>query len=151
MKQLQKGMDEAKSSGIRKAFITFHYPTFARSGLGAIPGPDNPHKVISAYAKDMEVVVFNGHVHTTELFDLDGVKYLMLGGGGAEQDPILPGRTSIKLPADYPPDLYWKGEPPKEEYNSVLVDVEPTQKTKSPLTRFRRGSAEPFATVELFR
>ncbi len=86
---------------------------FARSGLGPIPAPDNPHKVIASYAKDMEVVVFNGHVHTTEMFDVDGVKYLMLGGGGAEQDPILPGRTSIKVPADYPPDLYWKGEPPE--------------------------------------
>ena len=109
MKQMQQWMDEAKAAGIRKAFITFHYPVFARSGLGPIPAPDNPHKVIAAYAKDMEVVVFNGHVHTTEMYDVDGVKYLMLGGGGAEQDPILPGRTSIKLPADYPPDLYWKG------------------------------------------
>ena len=69
--------------------------------------------------------MFNGHVHTTEMYDVDGVKYLMLGGGGAEQDPILPGRTRIKVPADYPPDLYWKGEPPKEEYNYVLVDVKP--------------------------
>jgi hypothetical protein len=51
----------------------------------------------------------------TELFSVDGVKYLVLGGGGAEQDPILPGRTSFKVPADYPPDLYWKGQPPKEE------------------------------------
>ena len=66
MKQLQQWMDEAKTAGIRKAFITFHYPVFARSGLGPIPAPDNPHKVIAAYAKDMEVVVFNGHVHTTE-------------------------------------------------------------------------------------
>ena len=151
MKQLQQWMNEAKAKGIKKAFIIFHYPTFARSGLGAIPGPDNPHKVIAAYAKDMEVVVLNGHVHTTELFDVDGVKYLMLGGGGAEQDPILPGRTSIKLPADYPPDLYWKGEPPKEEYNYVLVDVKPGQKTKFTLNRFRPWSAEPFATVELFK
>ena len=79
MKQLQQWLDEAKAKGIRKAFIAFHYPTFARSGLGAIPAPDNPHKVIAAYAKDMEVIVFNGHVHTTELFDVDGVKYLMLG------------------------------------------------------------------------
>ena len=39
MKQLQQWMDEAKTAGIRKAFITFHYPTFARSGLGAIPAP----------------------------------------------------------------------------------------------------------------
>ena len=109
MKQMQQWLDEAKAKGIKKAFITFHYPVFARSGLGPIPAPDNPHKVIAAYAKDMEVVVFNGHVHTTEMYDVDGVKYLMLGGGGAEQDPILPGRTSIKVPADYPPDLYWKG------------------------------------------
>ena len=49
--------------------------------------------MIASYAKDMELVVFNGHVHTTEMYDVDGVKYLMLGGGGAEQDPILPGRT----------------------------------------------------------
>ena len=151
MKQMQQWLDEAKAKGIKKAFITFHYPVFARSGLGPIPGPDNPHKVIAAYAKDMEVVVFNGHVHTTEMYDVDGVKYLMLGGGGAEQDPILPGRTSIKVPADYPPDLYWKGQPPKEEYNYVLVDVKPGQKTKFTLNRFRPWSAEPFATVELFK
>ena len=69
------------------------------------------------------MVVFNGHVHTTELYDVDGVKYLVLGGGGAEQDPILPGRTSIKVPSNYPPDLYWKGKPPQLEYNYVLVDV----------------------------
>ena len=40
--------------------------------------------------------MFNGHVHTTELYDVDGVKYLMFGGGGAEQDPILPGRRASK-------------------------------------------------------
>ena len=151
MKQMQQWLDEAKAKGIRKAFINFHYPVFARSGMGPIPAPDNPHKLIAPYAKDMEVVVFNGHVHTTEIYEVDGVKYLMLGGGGAEQDPILPGRTSIKLPANYPPDLYWKGQPPKEEYNYVLVDVKPGEKTKFTLNRFRPWSAEPFGTVELFR
>jgi hypothetical protein len=151
IQQLRQWLDEAKARGIRRAFITFHYPVFARSGLGPIPEPDNPHKVIASYANDLEVVVFNGHVHTTEMFDVDGVKYLMLGGGGAEQDPILPGRTSIKVPAGYPPDLYWKGAPPKEEYNYVLVDVEPGQKARLTLNRFRPWSAEPFATVELFK
>jgi hypothetical protein len=82
---------------------------------------------------------------------VDGVKYLLLGGGGAEQDPILPGRTAIKVPADYPTDLYWKGQPPKEEYNYLLVDVQPGQKTKFTLNRFRPWSAEPFATVEVFK
>ncbi len=81
MKQLQQWMGEAKAKGIKKVFITFHYPVFARSGLGPIPASDNPHKVIASFAKDMEITVFNGHVHTTELYEVDGVKYLMLGGG----------------------------------------------------------------------
>jgi hypothetical protein len=96
----------------------------------------------------MEIVVLNGHVHTTESYDVDGVKYLVLGGGGAEQDPILPGRTSVNVPADYPPDHYWNGQPPKEDYNYVVVDVVPGQKTKFTLNRYRPWSAEPFATVD---
>ena len=150
MKELRTWLDEAKAAGTRKVFISFHAPAFCRSGMGPIPEPQNPHKVIASYAKDLELVVFNGHVHTTELFEVDGVKYLVLGGGGAEQDPILPGRTAFKVPEGYPAELYWKGEPPKEEYNYLLVDVLPGQKTKFTLSRFRPWSAEPFATVELF-
>jgi hypothetical protein len=118
--------------------------------LGPIPEPQNPHRLLAEYAKDLDIVVFNGHVHTTELYEVDGVKYLLLGGGGAEQDPILPGRTNLKLPTTYPPDQYWKGELRREEYNYVLVDVQPGQATKFTLNRFRPGSAEPFATEVLF-
>ena len=150
MKQLKAWLDEAKAAGTKKVFISFHCPAFCRSGMGPIPEDQNPHKTIAPYAKDLDIVVFNGHVHTTELYEVDGVKYLLLGGGGAEQDPILPGRTQIKVPTDYPPDLYWKGAPPKEEYNYLLVDVQPGQKTKFTLNRFRPWSAEPFATVEPF-
>src|SRR5262245_8625936 len=151
MKQMQEWLDEAKAKGIRKASIIFHYPVFARSGFGAIPAPDNPHKVIAFYAKDLEIAVFNGHIHTTEIYEVDGVKYLMLGGRGAEQDPILPGRLRVKVPADYPPELYWKGENRKEDYNYVLVDVQPGQKTRFTLNRFRPWSDQPFATVELLK
>jgi calcineurin-like phosphoesterase family protein len=151
MTQLRQWLDEARIAGTRKVFIAFHNPAFARSGMGAIPDAQNPHKVLASYAKDLDIVVFNGHVHTTEIYDVDGVKYLLLGGGGAEQDPILPGRTHIKVPADYPPDQYWKGESPKEDYNYVLVDVQPGGKTKFTLNRFRPWSAEPFASVELYK
>ena len=150
MAELKQWLDEAKAAGTRKIFVCFHAPAFCRSGLGAVPDNQNPHKILASYAKDLDIVVFNGHVHTTELYDVDGVKYLVLGGGGAEQDPILPGRTSIKVPANYPQELYWKGKPPKEEYNYVHVDVQPGQKTKFTLNRFRPWSAEPFASVELF-
>jgi hypothetical protein len=151
MKQLQQWLDEAKSAGTKKVFISFHAPAFARSGMGPIPESQNPHKVIAPYAKDLDIVVFNGHVHTTEVYEVDGVKYLLLGGGGAEQDPILPGRTHIKVPVGYPPDLYWKGEAPKEEYNYLLVDVKPGQKTTFKINRFRPWAAEPFASVDLYK
>jgi hypothetical protein len=151
MKELKTWLDEAKAAGTRKVFISFHAPAFCRSGMGPIPEPQNPHKVIASYAKDVEIVVFNGHVHTTELYEVDGGKYLLLGGGGAEQDPMLPGRTAIKAPAGYPTDLYWKGQPPKEEYNYLLVDVQPGRKTKFTLNRFRPWSAEPFVAVEVFK
>ena len=151
MKQLKVWLDEAKAKGTKKVFISFHAPAFCRSGMGPIPEAQNPHKTIAAYAKDLDIVVFNGHVHTTEVYEVDGVKYLLLGGGGAEQDPILPGRTHIKVPEGYPLDQYWKGEAPKEEYNFLLVDVKPGQQTKFTLNRFRPWSAEPFATVELYK
>lgn len=150
MVELKQWLDEAKAAGTRKVFIAFHSPVFARSGMGPIPESQNPHKILASYAKDLEIVVFNGHVHTTELYEVDGVKYLLLGGGGAEQDPILPGRTSIKVPANYPPDQYWKGQPPKEDYNYLLVDVTPGQQTKFTLNRFRPWSAKPFESVEAF-
>lgn len=152
MKQMKDWLNEAKAKGLKKAFIVFHYPVFCRSGMGAIPEPANPHKHIAAFAKDFdELLVFNGHVHTTELFDVDGVKYLMLGGGGAEQDSILPGRTTVRVPKDYPPELYWKGQPPREEYNYLMLDVEPGKKSRMVLHRFRPWSARPFEAVELFK
>jgi len=150
MKQLRVWLDDAKAKRIKKVFITFHAPAFARCGLGPIPEAQNPHKTIAAYAKDLDIVVFNGHVHTTELYQVDGVKYLLLGGGGAEQDPILPGRTQNKVPEGYPLDQYWKGEDPKEDYSYLHVDVTPGQPTKFTLNRFRPWSAQPFATMELF-
>ena len=150
MKQLAQWLDEAKAAGIRKVFVSFHNPVFCRSGMGPIPEAQSPHKLLASYAKDLEIVVFNGHVHTTELYRVDGVKYLLLGGGGAEQDPILPGRTNLKMPPDYPPNLYEKPSPPSEEYSYLLVDVEPGQNTKFTLNRFRPWSAKPFESVELF-
>jgi hypothetical protein len=152
MVQLKKWLDEAKSSGIKKIFISFHAPVYCRAGMGPIPEVQNPHSTLASYAKDLDIVVFNGHVHTTELFQADGVKYFVLGGGGAEQDPILPGRTTLKnLPANYPKDLYWKGEPPREEYNYLHVEVTPDRPTKFTINRFRPQSAEPYASVEVFK
>ncbi len=151
MSQLRAWLDEAKNTGIKNVFITFHNAVFCRAGMGGLPEAQNPHKLLASYAKDLDIVVLNGHVHTTEVFDVDGVKYLVLGGGGAEQDPILPGRTHIKVPPNYPPDQYWQGASPKEEYNYILVEVKPGEKTRFILNRFRPSAAKAFETVELFK
>ena len=151
MNQLRQWLDEAKTKQIKKVFITFHNAVFARSGMGGMPEAQNPHKLLSQYAKDLDIVVLNGHVHTTEVYDVDGVKYLLLGGGGAEQDPILPGRTNLKVPANYPLDQYWQNGDRKEEYNYLLVGVKPNEKTTFTLNRFRPWAAKPFETVELFK
>src|ERR1700739_4005284 len=84
MKELKTWLDEAKAAGTRRVFISFHAPAFCRSGMGPIPEVQNPHKIIASYATDLDIAVFNGHVHTTEQFEVDRVKYLLLGGGGAE-------------------------------------------------------------------
>lgn len=80
MKELKQWLDEAKAAGTHKIFNAFHNSAFARSGMGAIPEAQNPHKILASYAKDLDIVVFNGPVHTTELYKVDGVKYLLLGG-----------------------------------------------------------------------
>jgi hypothetical protein len=36
MREMKKWLDEAKTKGIKKAFIIFHYPVFCRSGLGPV-------------------------------------------------------------------------------------------------------------------
>jgi hypothetical protein len=151
MTLLRRWLDEAKAAGTKKVFISFHNATFSNSGMGPIPEAQSPHKTIAAYAKDLDIVVVNGHIHSTQQYQVDGVKYLVIGGGGAEQDPILPGRTNNVVPAGYPQELYWHGGPPLEEYNYVHVTLKPGQPTTFTLTRFRPWSAEPFSTVELFK
>ena len=39
MAHMKEWMDEAKAKGIRKAFIVFHYPVFARAASGQSPHP----------------------------------------------------------------------------------------------------------------
>ena len=144
LEQLKTWLDEAKAAEIANVFVVFHNPVYNRSGFAPIPADTNPHETLASYADDFaELIVFNGHVHTTETFDVDGVKYIVMGGGGAEQDPILPGRTAIPRPHGYPEDLYWRGQKPKEEYNYLVVEVMPGQKSVQGSPLESRGLRNP--------
>jgi hypothetical protein len=80
----------------------FHDRASTRAATSACA---TPSASIRGYTWRLFDTRFQRRVHTTELHEVDGVKYLLLGGGGAEQDPILPGRTEIKVPTKYPPDF----------------------------------------------
>ena len=139
MKELKQGLDEAKAAGIKKVFIAFHNPTFCRSGMGAIPEAQNPHKTIASYAKDLDIVVFNGHVHTTEQYEVDGVKYLLMGGGGAEQDPILPGRTTSRFPPAIRRTSIGRAQPPRRNTTTCLWTCSPDRRRSLHSTASGRG------------
>lgn len=147
--QLKAWLHDAKTKGIRSVFVTLHMPVFARSGPGAIPIEEGPHGLLASYAKDLDITVFSGHIHTTEVYFVDGVRYLVLGGGGAEQFPILK-KQGLTLPQDYPKDLYWGGEERIEDYNYLIVNAGPGDK-RFTIHRYRPGTSEPLQEVELFR
>jgi hypothetical protein len=99
MKQLKRWLDEAKGNGTKKV-ISFHAPAFARSGMGAVPEVQILTRPWLLMRKDLYIVVFNGHVHTTELYEVDGVKYLLLGGEARNRIRFVPaGHTSTFLQA----------------------------------------------------
>jgi hypothetical protein len=50
---------------------------------------------IHLYKMHSKVIVLNGHLHTYERFERNGVEYVISGGGGAEPYPVL-----VRGPAD---------------------------------------------------
>jgi hypothetical protein len=136
MAGLTNWLQEAKDQGMKQVFVTYHKPSFCISGHGPLPEGHNPHPYLKPFATDLDITVFNGHVHTTEMYLVDGVRYLMLGGGGAPQ--VL---EAGNPPQDYPKELYWKGQPRTEEYNYLLVKAGP-QGVGFFLHRFRPGDVE---------
>ena len=157
MQQLRQWLDEAKAQGIPKTFITFHYPVFCRAGLGPTPEPDNPHKVIASYAKDMEVVVFNGHVHTTEMYDVDGVRFWCWAVVGqnrtlscrvvrASRCPQIIRRTFIgraNRPRRITTTSSWMSYPARRQSSHSVASV-PGRLSRSPLWSYSRRPAERF-------
>lgn len=136
MAALTNWLQEAKDQGMKQVFVTYHKPSFSISGHGPLPEGHNPHPYLKPFAQDLDITVFNGHVHTTEMYQKDGIRYLMLGAGGAPQ--VLEAKSP---PPDYPKELYWKGQPRAEEYNYLLVKAGP-QGTSFFLHRFRPSDVE---------
>lgn len=136
---------EAIEIDSREVFITFHNPAFCQSGFGPLPDEHNPHSYIEPFSSDLSITVFNGHVHTTELYEVDGVRYLVLGAGGGEQSH----GTTLQVD-DYPVEMYWKGGQRVEDYNFLEVSVT-GEELQFELYRFRPEAETQYEIVELYK
>jgi hypothetical protein len=140
---LTEQLEAAKKTGANHVFVVYHKPSFVKVGYDPLPIDQNPHSFIKKFAYDFNIFVFNSHAHTTELYRVDGVNYLVLGGGGAPQayEPIK--RSPEK-------ELYWGDESRVEEYNYLQVEVDGA-KIKGIIHRFRpTDTKNPLSTKKVF-
>ena len=77
---------------------------------------------------------------------LAALSQLVIGGSRPVSDASITRYLPFKSK-----DLYWKGEPPREDYNYLHVEVRPGQPKRFTINRFRPQSAEPYAAVEVFK
>jgi hypothetical protein len=142
---LTNELNAAKNTGADHVFIVYHKPSFVKVGHNPLPMDQNPHTVIKEFAKDLNIVVFNSHTHTTEHYLVDGVNYLVLGAGGAPQAFDLTTKPSPEK------ELYWKGHNRVEEYNYLQVTVD-AARIKGVIHRFRPTETQkPISIKEVFR
>lgn len=143
MEYLKTWLDNAVAKNMDHAFLTLHYPVFCSSGYGPLPPEHNPHSLLKSYAEKIDINVFTGHVHTTEAYKVDGIRYFVAGGGGGEQ-----GFTTNDTPEDYPKEHYWQGRPRKLDYNYLVVKVS-GEEVEVTVKRFRPNELKPFSEVKL--
>ena len=82
--------------GVDFVFFLFHLPLVADLQTSFILGiPDPPTLQLRhlleqrAAASHAKFVVFNGHIHNYERFELNGITHVITGGGGARPYPVL--------------------------------------------------------------
>ena len=144
MALLREWLDGAAEAGLDRAVVLYHRPSFTLGRVGGLPAATDPHLVLREYADRLDVLVFNGHVHTTEAFEVEGVRYVVCGAGGSEQELVT------RVPrAGYPLDSYWAGAPREEEYAWVEVRVDGDDADVL-VHRWRPSAPDLAETVELF-
>jgi len=144
MDLLRGWLDDALEDGLRRAFVLYHRPSFTLGRAGGLPAATDPHTVLREYAGRLDIVVFSGHVHATEAFEVEGVRYVVCGAGGSEQE-----LGTRPAPPGYPADRYWNGATREEEYAYVEVRVAPAE-VRLIVHRQRPSAPDLTETVELF-
>ncbi len=118
---LVEELKAARAAGADHVFVVYHSPSYVQVAHDPLPPDQSPHPYLKPYALDFNIVVINSHTHTTEQYLVDGINYLVLGGGGAAQKFSYTQNPSTET------ELYWKGRTPSEraeEYNYLRVTVD---------------------------
>ncbi len=144
MEYLTRKLTEAKSEKLNHVFVVYHKPSYVQVGHDPLPLEQSPHRFMTPFSKDLNIVVFNSHTHTTEQYVVDGIRYLVLGGGGAPQK-----YDRCKNPSRQK-ELYWSGRLRTEEYNYLEVRVD-NDHLKGVIHRFRpTDPKDPIGSVVVF-
>lgn len=145
MAELRQRLRDAQDKKIEHVFIALHKPPFCGAGHGHLFSAHNPHPYLVPFATDpsrpLDITVFSGHVHSTEMYFKDKIRYLVLGGGGADQVyRVNPCDTSDPYCQG---ERYWHGESRRMEYNYLTIAVNNAD-IAFKLYRWRPGSATPY-------
>lgn len=147
MAELRRWLRAAQDKHIEHVFISLHKPPFCGAGHGHLLSEHNPHPYLIPFATDpsrpLDITVFSGHVHSTEMYFKDTIRYLVLGGGGADQvyrvNPCDPSDPYCQG------ELYWHGESRRMEYNYLTIAVN-SEDIAFKLYRWRPDAATPYQT-----
>ena len=145
MDQLDNWLNQALKQGYRQVFIFVARPPFSQAGPALPPG-SNPHQVLKRFAGRLGITVISSAAATTEAYEIDQIRYLVLGGGGGMQN-LAPGAPKKAQPEE----MYWQGWERQEEYNYLLVRVE-QDRAHFTLRRFRPLDLKsPFSQKTIFK
>jgi hypothetical protein len=143
MSFLQQELSKARKHKANHVFVIYHKPSFVQVGHDPLPADQNPHSYLKPFARDLNIVVFNSHVHTSEHYQVDGINYFVMGGGGAPQAFDLAENPSPEE------ELYWAGKERVEEYNYLDIDVDGPH-LKASMHRFRPNQTQhPVEVLEM--
>ena len=88
----------AAGTPLKNIFVQYHKPSFSYYKHPPLDRENDPVEALKAFGRKnatVQMVVFNGHNHTTELYQpADNISVLVAGGGGAPQK-----RLSKDLPS----------------------------------------------------
>jgi hypothetical protein len=96
--------------GVKNIFVQYHKPSYSNSRHSPLKQCCDPVNVLSEFKSNygyLNMYVFNGHNHTTEIYRTDDdITVMVAGGGGAPQNPSTMNIEWNRF-KDTPKELFW--------------------------------------------